>query len=180
MWQVLFPSLVSILGKLIPDPEQRAAAQLTLIELHQAVGLSELQAAVSVMTAEAAGNWLQRSWRPLMMLTFTALILARCLGWTAPNLQPAEYNHLWNIVQLGIGGYVIGRSAEKVAPAIADAIKGAVMNAGDLLSILQVVGPAVAVYVAIRTDIAAMHVRLDHLDRDLYRRRPDVHQKEKA
>lgn len=52
------------------------------------------------------------------------------------------------------------------------------MNAVDLLSILQVIGPAVAVYVAIRTDIAAMHVRLDHLERDLYRRRTDQHQEQ--
>lgn len=47
------------------------------------------------------------------------------------------------------------------------------MNAHDLIDILQVIGPAVAVYVAIRSDIAAMHVRLDHLERDLYRRRTD-------
>lgn len=38
----------------------------------------------------------------------------------------------------------------------------------SLLEILQVIGPAVAVYVAIRTDMAAMKVRLDHLERDLY------------
>ncbi len=55
------------------------------------------------------------------------------------------------------------------------------MNGVDLLSILQVIGPAVAVYLAIRTDIAAMHVRLDHLERDLYRRRTDnSHQEENA
>lgn len=52
------------------------------------------------------------------------------------------------------------------------------MTAGDLLTILQVIGPAVAVYVAIRTDMAAMHVRLDHLERDLYRRRTDNHHQE--
>lgn len=33
---------------------------------------------------------------------------------------------------------------------------------------LQVLGPAVAVYVGIRADIAAMRVRLDHLERDVY------------
>ena len=43
----------------------------------------------------------------------------------------------------------------------------------DLSTILQILGPAVAVYVAIRTDLAAMHVRLDHLERDLYRRATD-------
>lgn len=41
----------------------------------------------------------------------------------------------------------------------------------DLLTILQIVGPACAVYAAIRADIAAFHVRLDHLERDLYGRR---------
>lgn len=39
----------------------------------------------------------------------------------------------------------------------------------DLITLIQVLGPAVAVYVAIRTDMAAMHVRLDHLERDVYR-----------
>ena len=125
MLQAMLPALAAILGKLIPDPEQRAAAQLRLLELHQAGQLQELQSAVSIIVAEASGNWLQRSWRPLMMLIFTGLIVARWLGYTAPNLAPAEYDHLWQIVELGIGGYVIGRSVEKVAPAVADAIKGA-------------------------------------------------------
>ncbi|MDZ7939263.1 MAG: hypothetical protein U5M53_13715 [Rhodoferax sp.] len=39
----------------------------------------------------------------------------------------------------------------------------------DLLTILQLIGPAVAVYAAIRADMAAFHVRLDHIERDLYK-----------
>lgn len=39
----------------------------------------------------------------------------------------------------------------------------------SLATLLQIIGPAVAVYVAIRTDMAAMKVRLDHLERDLYK-----------
>ena len=39
----------------------------------------------------------------------------------------------------------------------------------SLIELLQLIGPPVAVYVAIRTDMAAMKVRLDHLERDLYR-----------
>lgn len=38
----------------------------------------------------------------------------------------------------------------------------------DFLTIAQIVGPAVAVYAAIRADMAAMKVRLDHIERDLY------------
>lgn len=33
---------------------------------------------------------------------------------------------------------------------------------------LQVLGPPLAVYIGIRTDLAAMKIRLDHLERDLY------------
>lgn len=36
----------------------------------------------------------------------------------------------------------------------------------SLSELLQIIGPAVAVYAAIRADIAAMKVRLDHLERD--------------
>lgn len=39
----------------------------------------------------------------------------------------------------------------------------------DVFQLLQVVGPAIAVYVGIRIDMAAMKVRLDHLERDVYK-----------
>ena len=56
------------------------------------------------------------------MLVFVVLIVARWFGWAAPNLQPAEYLKLWDIVQLGLGGYVIGRTFEKTVPSIAEAL----------------------------------------------------------
>lgn len=37
-----------------------------------------------------------------------------------------------------------------------------------LPEIIQIVAPAVAVYVAIRVDMAAYKIRLDHIERDLY------------
>jgi len=37
-------------------------------------------------------------------------------------LQEAEYLKLWDIVQLGLGGYVIGRSVEKIMPQISDVL----------------------------------------------------------
>ena len=123
MFASLIPALIGILGKLIPDPAARAEAQLKLLQMQQTGELAGLNAAVQVIVAEATGNWLQRSWRPIMMLTFTGLIVARWMGWTAPNLSPEEYEHLWSIVQLGIGGYVSGRSAEKIVPAVAQSLK---------------------------------------------------------
>jgi len=123
MFAALLPGLMAILGKLIPDPAARAAAQLKLLEMQQQGGLAELNAALQVILAEAQGNWLQRSWRPLMMLFFAGLVGARWFGYSAPNMSEAEILELWSIVKIGIGGYTIGRSVEKVAPAIAQALK---------------------------------------------------------
>jgi len=63
-------------------------------------------------------SWLQRTWRPITMLVFVGLIVARWLGWSAPNLGEAEVLKLWDIVEIGLGGYVIGRSAEKILPTV--------------------------------------------------------------
>jgi hypothetical protein len=57
------------------------------------------------------------------MLVFVALIVARWLGWSAPNLAEAEALKLWDIVEIGLGGYVIGRSAEKVLPGIVESLR---------------------------------------------------------
>jgi hypothetical protein len=86
--------------------------------------LAVFMAQADIVKAEAqSGSWLARSWRPITMLVFVGLIVARWFGWAAPNLTDAEYLKLWDIVELGLGGYVVGRSVEKVAPSIAAALK---------------------------------------------------------
>ncbi len=114
-----------LIDRLWPDPAQKAQAQVALLELAQKGELAEFGARAEIVKTEAASeNWLASSWRPILMLTFGALIVARWFGWAAPNLSEAEYLKLWSIVELGLGGYVIGRSAEKIIPGIADALKG--------------------------------------------------------
>ncbi|WP_444917636.1 3TM-type holin [Microbulbifer sp. JMSA003] len=80
--------------------------------------LEELKAATQVITAEASGeSWLQRNWRPVTMLTFVGLIVAHWVGWTAENLSEDQTLALLEIVKIGLGGYVVGRSAEKAMKA---------------------------------------------------------------
>ena len=113
-----------LIDRLWPNPEQKAQAQLALLELAQKGELAEFTGRAEIVKTEAASeNWLASSWRPILMLTFGALIVARWFGWAAPNLSEAEYLKLWSIVELGLGGYVIGRSVEKVAPSIAGALR---------------------------------------------------------
>ena len=106
-----------LLDKFFPDADAEMKNKMSQF-------LAVFTAQAQIVQAEAASNnWLASSWRPITMLTFVALIVARWFGWAAPNLAEAEYLKLWDIVQLGLGGYVIGRSVEKVVPSIAEALK---------------------------------------------------------
>lgn len=121
---------LQLINKLFPDPQAKQAAQLQFLELQQNGELKKLEADVQLGLAAAANvradsqseSWLASSWRPITMLTFTALIVARWLGWSAPGLSEPEILKLWEIVQFGLGGYVVGRSVEKIAPGIVSAV----------------------------------------------------------
>ena len=76
---------------------------------------SELEASAKIVLAEAQGSWLQRNWRPLLMVTFAGLVVAHWFGFTAPDIPESVQNSLLNIVMVGVGGYVVGRSGEKIA-----------------------------------------------------------------
>lgn len=113
-----------LIDRLWPDQDKRDQAKIVLMEMAQKGELAELTGRAEIVKTEAASeHWLAANWRPLLMLTFGGLIVARWFGWAAPNLSEAEYLKLWSIVELGIGGYVIGRSAEKVLPTIAQVLK---------------------------------------------------------
>lgn len=128
MIQALIPALAPIVGQIVgslfPDPTEKAKAEAEAMRqllAHQ----SEIESAAAkiIQTEAASAHWLAANWRPLVMLVFCGLIVARWFGWAAPNLSEAEYLKLWSIVEFGLGGYVIGRSVEKVAPSIASAMR---------------------------------------------------------
>lgn len=74
---------------------------------------TKLESQAKVIMAEAQGqSWLQRSWRPITMLTFLALVVCDSFGILAFRLSAEA----WTLLQIGLGGYVVGRSAEKIAP----------------------------------------------------------------
>jgi hypothetical protein len=114
-----------LFDKVFPDPEKANEAKLRLMEMAQKGELEELASRASIVKAEASsGHWLVAAWRPVLMLTFGGLIVARWMGYSAPGISEAEILKLWSIVELGLGGYVIGRSVEKIVPSITEAMKG--------------------------------------------------------
>ena len=110
-----------IIAKIIPDPAAKAEATRKLLEIQQAGELAEVEAAMNVVVAEAKSEHaLTSQWRPITMLVFTAIVannyiiapyLAAIFGWSVTLEMPDQ---LWNLLSIGIGGYVVGRSSEKV------------------------------------------------------------------
>ena len=106
-----------LLDKFWPDAGESERQKMQMI-------LTVFSAQASIIQTEAASqHWLAANWRPILMLVFGGLIVARWFGWAAPNLSNDEYLALWDIVKIGLGGYVIGRSVEKVVPSVAQALK---------------------------------------------------------
>jgi len=74
-----------------------------------------MEAQSSIVQAEANGqSWIQRNWRPVTMLTFLVLVVLDSFGLLVTPLE----NEAWTLLQIGLGGYVAGRSIEKVVPAL--------------------------------------------------------------
>ncbi len=103
-----------LISEFITDKDKRIEAEARLTALILESGVKELEAASSIIIAEAqGGSWLQRNWRPLTMLTFVGLIVAHWLGFTPPNLPHQQVMALLDIIKIALGGYVLGRSTEK-------------------------------------------------------------------
>lgn len=128
MIQALIPALAPIIGDVVksvfPDKDKAKEIESALIiKLNENATQLNIAAADIIKAEAQSESWLARNWRPMVMVVFAGLIVARWFGWAAPNLTEAEYLKLWSIVEFGLGGYVVGRSVEKIAPSIADAFK---------------------------------------------------------
>ena len=127
----ILPTLQSIIDKAIPDKAKAAEinAQIAALLLNQSN--QELEQRVKVIIAEAQGqSWLQRNWRPLLMLVivfivFNNYVLASYLPLMGiPVVQLELPVDLWDLMKLGVGGYVVGRSAEKIAEQVGPFLGG--------------------------------------------------------
>ena len=112
-------NLVSAVGEIVdrltlPGREKKQL-ETDILRLLIAVEEKTISEQAASIREEARGNWLQRSWRPIVMLVFTLIILAG----TFLNLPIlADTSRFWDLLEIGLGGYVVGRSGEKMAEAI--------------------------------------------------------------
>ena len=108
----------TVVDKAVPDKTKAAELKAELTTAAISLSKTELESQTSIIVAEAQGeSWLQRNWRPMVMMFLTVLVGAHWMGLTSENLSEAEVLELLAIVKLGLGGYVVGRSAEKTMKA---------------------------------------------------------------
>ena len=112
-------SVIGDIGKIIDDlftsDEERDAAKNKILQVLKEKELELQKMQTDIIIAEAKGNWLQRSWRPILMLSFGFIVIY--VKFIAPMFSlpiPPLEDQFWSLLNLGIGGYVVGRSAEKV------------------------------------------------------------------
>lgn len=112
-------SVKGVISSFIADPTQKAEAEAKIKEaIEQTIAEQNQDAANSVETEEQ-GNWLQKSWRPIVMLSFTAIILYQYFFSQIFHLPTVELpDRFFNLLEIGIGGYMGLRSAEKITTSL--------------------------------------------------------------
>ncbi|TCS61681.1 3TM-type holin [Varunaivibrio sulfuroxidans] len=116
----LLSGLFSIIDKTVENKDEAQKIKSRLQEMTLQGRFREIEAAADIIRAEAQGDsWLQRNWRPMLMVLFGVIIANNYLvvplfGTPAAEIPP----DLWALLKLGVGGYVLGRSAEKSVRAL--------------------------------------------------------------
>lgn len=111
----LVSGLFGVIDKAVEDKDQAAKIKAKLQEMVLTGQMKEIEAAAQIIVAEAKSeSWIARSWRPILMLLFGVIIANNYLvvplfGTPAADIPP----DMWDLLKLGVGGYVLGRSVEK-------------------------------------------------------------------
>ena len=108
-------AIKGILDKVITTDKERLEAQQKIDETLSTYGQSIIESASKVVQTEAQGGKLQRNWRPIIMLMFGFIIIYEYFISSIFNLPKSNLpEQFWYLLELGMGGYVVGRTAEKI------------------------------------------------------------------
>ena len=113
--------LFNTVDKAILDKDQaeKLKAQLNTQLLQS--GTEELKAAASIVEAEAKSNWYVSGWRPTLMyvlifiLVWNYILGPICKLFLGTIITFELPGDVWTLLQIGLGGYVVGRSGESIA-----------------------------------------------------------------
>ena len=116
--------IFNIIDQTVEDKDQAARIKANIASQQNELIQTELKGAIDIILAQAKGNWLQKSWRPLLMMSVMAIVVNNYIlfpylsMWTEKVVVLELPGGLWTLLTTGVGGYVVGRSGEKIAQSI--------------------------------------------------------------
>jgi len=120
-----------IIGRFVADPDKKIQAQEDILKLQQDFQSKLIDADVewakvqaeTIEGEEKSESWLARNWRPITMMVFVFIIAFNFIiaQLFSLKLLPIPQD-MWQLLKLGIGGYILGRSGEKIADSVTDSI----------------------------------------------------------
>lgn len=124
MIQILAPLANSLIKRLFPDKEKQQEAQLEFQSMLADGSFKEFEKQADIIISESQSkHFLTSNWRPITMLVFTGIVFNNYILFpylslfmeNAPMLEiPPD---MWDLLKLGLSGYVLGRSGEKMVTA---------------------------------------------------------------
>lgn len=104
-----------IIDKIVTTDKERLALDKEIKDVINTFAGKMMDVQRDIVLAEVNGNTLQRSWRPIIMLAFGFIVIYEYFISKIFSLPSADLpSDFWNLLEIGLGGYVIGRSAEKI------------------------------------------------------------------
>ena len=126
----IFKPAAELIDNLHTSEEERMKQQTAQMKVQLDVALKFLDYEkriqdnlAKIVLAEVSGTGLKAMWRPITMLVFLALAVADAFGlvqWASGKSLAPE---AWTLLQIGLGGYVVGRSVEKSMPKFSEMMK---------------------------------------------------------
>ena len=101
------------------DQAEKLKAQLNTQLLQSST--EELKAAASIVEAEAKSNWFVAGWRPTLMYVLIFILVWNYIAgpvvkiFTGTIITFELPGDVWTLLNIGLGGYVVGRSGESIA-----------------------------------------------------------------
>lgn len=121
----ILEKVLGVVDKAVTDKDLavklKAEIQAAILGMDHQETMALIKEQASIIRAEATGaSWLQRNWRPLLMLLIMVIIFNNYIFFPYAKMFTDKAiildlpQHLWDLIKIGVGGYVVGRSGEKV------------------------------------------------------------------
>ena len=122
----ILSKVFDVVDKSIADKDLAAKLKAELNTQLIQSGTEELKASARIIEAESKAGWFASSWRPLLMYVLIAILIWNYI--LSPiillifhvNSQVVLPTDVWTVLQIGLGGYVVGRSGESIARTLAN------------------------------------------------------------